>query len=164
MLQTKTRFASAAKRMSHLNEADLAALHALIDQAKRGEGQVALLSGEAGVGKSRLVAEVKIYAANQGFLLLQGNCFQADSNLFHAGTCVPPAPGSQPGCASIRDRTATSSRHRFGLVGRQHHGISCAGLPAARSIAASGGGSQSGNASRAAARDLTRTAHELGLG
>src|SRR5690242_7047535 len=59
--------------------ADLTALHALIDQAKQGEEQVALISGEAGVGKSRLVAEVKTYAANQGFLLLQGNCFQADS-------------------------------------------------------------------------------------
>ncbi len=58
--------------------ADLTALHVLIDQAKRGEGQVALISGEAGIGKSRLVAEVKTYAASQGFLLLQGNCFQAD--------------------------------------------------------------------------------------
>ncbi len=58
--------------------ADLTALHVLVDQAKRGEGQVALISGEAGIGKSRLVAETKTYAANQGFLLLQGNCFQAD--------------------------------------------------------------------------------------
>ncbi len=58
--------------------ADLTALHVLIDQAKRGEEQVALISGEAGIGKSRLVAETKTYAANQGFLLLQGNCFQAD--------------------------------------------------------------------------------------
>jgi DNA-binding NarL/FixJ family response regulator len=58
--------------------ADLTALQALIEQAKRGEGQVALISGEAGIGKSRLVAEVKTTAAGQGFLLLQGNCFQAD--------------------------------------------------------------------------------------
>src|SRR2546430_1977899 len=57
--------------------ADLTALHVLIDQAKRGEGQVALISGEAGIGKSRLVTEAKTYAASQSFLLLQGNCFQA---------------------------------------------------------------------------------------
>ncbi len=57
---------------------DLATLHALITEAKSGRGQVALLSGEAGVGKSRLVAETKAYAAAQDFLLLQGNCFQAD--------------------------------------------------------------------------------------
>jgi len=59
--------------------ADLTALYALVDQAKRGEGQVALISGEAGIGKSRLVAEAKAYAASQGFFPLQGNCFQKDS-------------------------------------------------------------------------------------
>jgi DNA-binding CsgD family transcriptional regulator/tetratricopeptide (TPR) repeat protein len=58
--------------------ADLAAFHLLVDQAKNGKGQVALLCGEAGVGKSRLVAETKKYASSQDFLLLQGNCFQAD--------------------------------------------------------------------------------------
>jgi len=58
--------------------ADLTALQALIEQAESGSGQVALLSGEAGVGKSRLVAEVKTSAERGGFLLLQGNCFQAD--------------------------------------------------------------------------------------
>ena len=65
-------------------EADLAALQALVEQAKRGEGQVALIGGEAGIGKSRLVAETKTYAAGQGFVLLQGNCFQADSALPYA--------------------------------------------------------------------------------
>jgi predicted ATPase len=58
--------------------AELAAFHLLIEQAKSGSGQVALLSGEAGVGKSRLVAEVKTTAEGGGFLLLQGNCFQSD--------------------------------------------------------------------------------------
>ena len=64
--------------------ADLAALQALVEQAKRGEGQVALIGGEAGIGKSRLVEETKTYAAGQGFVLLQGNCFQADSALPYA--------------------------------------------------------------------------------
>ena len=58
--------------------AELAAFHLLIDQAKSGKGRVSLLSGEAGVGKSRLVAEVKTHAEREGFLSLQGNCFQAD--------------------------------------------------------------------------------------
>ena len=57
---------------------DLAFLYALIDGAKNGEGQVVLVSGEAGIGKSRLVAEAKAYAAAQGFLLLQGQCFPTD--------------------------------------------------------------------------------------
>jgi DNA-binding CsgD family transcriptional regulator len=58
--------------------AELATLHQLIDQAKGGHGQVALLSGEAGIGKTRLVAEAKTYAAAHDFLLMQGNCFPAD--------------------------------------------------------------------------------------
>jgi DNA-binding CsgD family transcriptional regulator len=58
--------------------AELAAFHLCVEQVKSGKGQVALLSGEAGIGKSRLVAETKAYAAAQGFLLLQGNCFQTD--------------------------------------------------------------------------------------
>ncbi|HET8842753.1 MAG TPA: ATP-binding protein, partial [Ktedonobacteraceae bacterium] len=57
---------------------ELAAFHLLLEQAKSGSGHVALLSGEAGVGKSRLVAEVKTAASREGFRLFQGNCFQAD--------------------------------------------------------------------------------------
>src|SRR5439155_22496864 len=37
-----------------------------------------LLSGEAGLGKSRLVREAKTYATGQGFLVVQGNCFPTD--------------------------------------------------------------------------------------
>src|SRR5205085_7334263 len=64
---------------------DLTALRSLVDRAKSGQGQVALLSGEAGIGKSRLVAEVKTSAASHDFLLLQGSCFPTD----HA---IPYAP------------------------------------------------------------------------
>jgi predicted ATPase len=63
---------------------DLATLYGLIDQAKSGRGQVIFLSGEAGIGKSRLVAETKAYAAAQGFLMLQGNCFPTDRSYPYA--------------------------------------------------------------------------------
>jgi DNA-binding CsgD family transcriptional regulator len=63
---------------------ELTALHLLIDRAKSGKGQVALLSGEAGIGKSRLVAEAKTYATAQGFLLLQGQCFPTDRSCPYA--------------------------------------------------------------------------------
>src|SRR5947209_701707 len=63
---------------------ELAILHAQIDQAKSGRGQVVLLCGEAGVGKSRLVAEVKSQAASHGFLLLQGSCFPTDHTIPYA--------------------------------------------------------------------------------
>ena len=63
---------------------ELATLYSLIDQAITGYGQIVLLSGEAGVGKSRLVAEVKTSAASKGFLLLQGNCFQTNASYPYA--------------------------------------------------------------------------------
>ena len=57
---------------------ELGALGALVEQAKEGQGHLALLCGEAGIGKSRLVAETKALAARHDFLLLQGNCFRSD--------------------------------------------------------------------------------------
>jgi DNA-binding CsgD family transcriptional regulator/Flp pilus assembly protein TadD len=63
---------------------DLAALRALIDQAKSGRGQVVLLSGEAGIGKSRLVAEVRTEVLARDFLLVQGSCFPTDRAIPYA--------------------------------------------------------------------------------
>ena len=64
--------------------AELAALHRLLDRAKGGTGQLALLSGEAGIGKSRLVAEAKTYATAQDFRLFQGQCFPTDRSCPYA--------------------------------------------------------------------------------
>jgi predicted ATPase len=64
--------------------AELTALHLLLERAKSGKGQVVLLSGEAGIGKSRLVAEAKTDATAQGFLLLQGQCFPTDRSCPYA--------------------------------------------------------------------------------
>ena len=58
---------------------ELTTLRSLVDRVHSGTAQVALVSGEAGIGKSRLVAETKAYAAAHSFLLLEGQCFQADS-------------------------------------------------------------------------------------
>jgi DNA-binding CsgD family transcriptional regulator/tetratricopeptide (TPR) repeat protein len=63
---------------------DLALLQLSLEQAKSGTGEVALLCGEAGIGKSRLVAEIKTVAFTQGFQLLQGNCFPADHSCPYA--------------------------------------------------------------------------------
>src|SRR6266702_6121546 len=65
-------------------KAELTTLRLLIERAKSGEGQVALLSGEAGIGKSRLVAEAKTSATAQGVLLLQGQCFPTDRSCPYA--------------------------------------------------------------------------------
>ncbi|MBV9616807.1 MAG: ATP-binding protein, partial [Ktedonobacteraceae bacterium] len=59
-------------------------LHQRIELTKERVGGLVLISGEAGIGKSRLVVEAKKYALAQGFLLLQGNCFLTDLNCPYA--------------------------------------------------------------------------------
>lgn len=56
----------------------LATLQGLVEQAKRGKGRLVLINGEAGIGKSRLVTEIKTSATSQEFLPLQGHCFPTD--------------------------------------------------------------------------------------
>jgi DNA-binding CsgD family transcriptional regulator len=51
---------------------ELARLTALLDQAASGEPVVALISGDAGVGKTRLTAELAARAAGRGFTVLSG--------------------------------------------------------------------------------------------
>ena len=63
---------------------ELATLDALIELARSGQGQAALIRGEAGIGKSRLVAKARSSALAQGFLLLQGDCFPADTSYPYA--------------------------------------------------------------------------------
>jgi DNA-binding CsgD family transcriptional regulator/tetratricopeptide (TPR) repeat protein len=58
---------------------ELTTLRLLVDRVHSGEARVALISGEAGIGKSRLASEVKAEASALGFLLLEGQCFQTDS-------------------------------------------------------------------------------------
>jgi DNA-binding CsgD family transcriptional regulator len=65
-------------------EDDLAVIHQLMEQAAQGKGQVALVSGEAGLGKSRLVSESIEQANRSGSRILQGNCFETDGTLPYA--------------------------------------------------------------------------------
>lgn len=43
-----------------------------------------ILTGEAGIGKSRLVAEAKTRADRQGLTVVQGQCFESDRALPYA--------------------------------------------------------------------------------
>jgi len=63
---------------------ELTGLRSLLERAKSGVGQVMVLSGEAGIGKSRLVAETKAVATAEGFLVLQGSCFPTDRSCPYA--------------------------------------------------------------------------------
>ncbi len=59
----------------------LTALGAALERAQAGSGQVALISGEAGIGKTSLLAEVSVRAQRHGFQLLRSACYEPDRSL-----------------------------------------------------------------------------------
>ncbi|MGI9333793.1 MAG: diguanylate cyclase [Gammaproteobacteria bacterium] len=65
-------------------EAEVMLLHERIDQALEGLGQITLLGGDAGIGKSRLVSAVNDRAAKLSHAWLEGRCsaYHGDSALY----------------------------------------------------------------------------------
>jgi ATP/maltotriose-dependent transcriptional regulator MalT len=55
---------------------ELAALAQLLDRARAKDTGFALISGEAGVGKTRLIRELADQAADRGFVVLTGHCVE----------------------------------------------------------------------------------------
>jgi hypothetical protein len=63
-------------------ELRLAALERLLGAIRNGSGQVVLISGEAGLGKRRIPAELTAMARGSGLVLLSGQCFEPESKPF----------------------------------------------------------------------------------
>src|SRR3954467_7983132 len=59
----------------------LETLDHLLREAADGHGQVVLLHGEAGIGKSRLAAEGRVRAESLGYHYFGGRCFEPDSTV-----------------------------------------------------------------------------------
>ncbi|GAC1522740.1 MAG: hypothetical protein NVS2B16_30710 [Chloroflexota bacterium] len=65
-------------------EQELERVLAAVSTVRAGTGQLVLLSGEAGVGKTRLAQEVSLALRTSGFLVATGRCYQAEGTLpFH---------------------------------------------------------------------------------
>ncbi|HXV42168.1 MAG TPA: AAA family ATPase, partial [Anaerolineae bacterium] len=60
---------------------ELQRLQAIFERASRGQAQVALLTGEAGIGKTRLATEFLTWAMAQGADILSGRAFEAGGRL-----------------------------------------------------------------------------------
>jgi predicted ATPase/DNA-binding CsgD family transcriptional regulator len=63
---------------------ELNTLEQALGDVSRGIGRCLLLTGEAGIGKSRLVEELKHQAASEKFTILQGNCFEQNLSFPYA--------------------------------------------------------------------------------
>ncbi|MGH3233960.1 MAG: AAA family ATPase, partial [Streptosporangiaceae bacterium] len=91
---------------------ELGRLLTLLDDAEAGRSVAALVSGDAGVGKSRLVSEVTRLAEGRGFTVLSGQCAEL-------GDSVPYLPLADAlrgaaECTGVRD--ALSSRPALGRL------------------------------------------------
>ncbi len=75
-------------------DAELGQLLALLDAAADGQPVVTLISGDAGVGKTRLVSELAARARERGFTVLSGRCAEI-------GDAVPYLPLAD----ALRDAT-----------------------------------------------------------
>lgn len=65
-------------------ESALSTLGQALHAAQQGQGQCLLIVGEAGIGKSRLVAELCSRAVAEQFLIWEGHCFEQDLSFPYA--------------------------------------------------------------------------------
>src|SRR6266566_8667243 len=91
---------------------ELGRLLALLDDAEAGRSVVALVSGDAGVGKSRLVAEVTRLAAGRGFTYLSGQCAELGDSVPYLPLADALRGAAQAG--AVRD--ALSSRPALSML------------------------------------------------
>ena len=62
-------------------EKELQKIIRLLQEAESGRGSICLIGGEAGVGKTRLVEEVRAYACEREILFLEGCCFSQENKM-----------------------------------------------------------------------------------
>src|ERR1700744_4611219 len=100
-----------AGRMGGRGE-ELGRLLTVLDDAGCGRSVVALVSGDAGVGKTRLVSEVRKLAAERGFTVLSGQCAELGDSVPH----LPLADAPRGAAASSGVRDALASRSALGRL------------------------------------------------
>jgi DNA-binding SARP family transcriptional activator len=105
-------------------DADLDALGRAWNGARRGGGRVALVEGEAGVGKSRLMEELVRRVIAQGGLVLRGRCHDAEAVLPYGlmaevlGSALdaPGLAGTDPHWLAELSRLVPELRRRFPAI------------------------------------------------
>jgi tetratricopeptide (TPR) repeat protein len=60
-------------------DAELRELKSSVELAASGHGQVVMIEGEPGIGKTRLLQEAQVYARLRGFAVLVGRCYEQES-------------------------------------------------------------------------------------
>jgi tetratricopeptide (TPR) repeat protein len=83
-LETQETAASYALRTHFVDrEVEMAMLQVLWEQAQSDEGKLVLISGESGVGKTRLVSELEVQAELEGARVVWGQCVESGGSAYH---------------------------------------------------------------------------------
>jgi DNA-binding SARP family transcriptional activator/ATP/maltotriose-dependent transcriptional regulator MalT len=94
--------------------AEVALVERLLDGARQGEGGVLLITGEAGIGKSRLTQAATDLAVAQGFRVAQGRCVDGAAPAFWPWTQVLRACGVDAGLrAPVADGDADAALYEL---------------------------------------------------
>jgi len=86
-LRSQPRLTAQLTRIEHSlpemvgREEELRRLKGFLQQAQRGNGNTILISGEAGIGKTRLVAELELHALSFDIRVLKSSCIQESGML-----------------------------------------------------------------------------------
>ncbi len=98
-------------------DAELGRMLTLLDDAASGQAVVALIGGDAGVGKTRLVAEVTRMATEQGFTVLSGHCAELGESVPYLPLADALRGAPQAPAASRTDlRDALAARPLLGRL------------------------------------------------
>ncbi|HEY1626746.1 MAG TPA: AAA family ATPase [Streptosporangiaceae bacterium] len=88
-------------------DSELRRLHALLDDAEAGRAVVALVSGDAGVGKSRLTSEIADAAIERGFTVLSGQCAELGESVPYLPLADALRGAAQVARTGVRDALAS---------------------------------------------------------
>ena len=80
---------------------ELAELRSALEESLAGRGQMVILVGEPGIGKTRTAQELTSYAESQGARVLWRRCYEEEG-------APPTGPGSSPSALSSPNKTLTN--------------------------------------------------------
>jgi len=92
---------------------ELEAIGGALEAAASGQGQLLLLVGEPGVGKTRLAQEITVLARARGFRVLTGRCYEPQQTLAYA-----PFLEALTQAAALAENLATDLAERWPEVAR----------------------------------------------
>ena len=86
---------------------EMGQLRTFLSAVKRGEGRTFVISGEGGVGKTRLLAEITEWAAADGWRLAAGSSYAVETGIPYAlfsDAFLPLIRGLEPGALNVLSR------------------------------------------------------------